>query len=147
MNSLNETSSATSPVDESYTWELTIYDTTTWDKQVITMKCSSAYDTWLRRFEVCLGEGENQFVPELGKEYTVSAKIYNHAGELVIVADEAAGFVCGEQPIVPSTPNIPVDPPVDPGEEPDTGDATVYAIIFAVVAIMGMGVVITKKVH
>ncbi len=134
----------TAPVDANYTWELTIYEVKTWEKQVINLKPSSTYEDWLCRFEVCLGEGDNQFIPEIGEEYTVSANIYNEAGELVIVAEAAAGFFCHEQPIVPEPPVV--EPPVDPGEQPDTGDATVYAIVFATVALIGMGVVVTKKV-
>ena len=36
--------------------------------------------------------------------------------------------------------------PDDPVEPPKTGDATVYALVLAVVALVGMGVVVTKKV-
>ena len=90
----------TKNVDTSYTWELSISDGET--TKVISMKCSSDYDTWLRRFEVCLGEGANQFIPEVGVEYTITAKVYNTAGDLVMIGEPAADpFICGQDPIVP----------------------------------------------
>ncbi len=132
----------TEDVPVAYTWKLTIKNDATGETKTISMPCSSSYDTWLRRFEVCLGEGENQFIPENGAAYTVSAEIYNEAGELVMTAAEASGFVCGVDPIVPETP---VDPPVDPVDPPVTGDATVMIAVLAVVALFGAAVV-TKKV-
>ncbi len=116
-----------------YTWELTIGDKT------ITLNPSTKYDTWLYRFEVCLGEGENQFIPVNGTDYTVSAKIYNEEGKLVAEAAPVSGFVCGIDPIVPETP-------VEP-DDPGMGDNAVFAIVLAAVAVLGMSVVVTKKVR
>ena len=122
---------------ESYTWEITLGDKT------FTLAPSSNYDfgngTAIWRFETCLGEGENQFIPVAGTTYTVSAKVYNADNELVYTVKSAQDAVwevpADFEPIVPEV------------EEPVTGDATVYAIVFAVVALMGMGVVVTKKVR
>jgi hypothetical protein len=134
----------TESVPADYTWELTITDGTT--TKTITAKASSEYDTWLDRFEVCTFEGENQFVPVVGTEYTISANIYDAEGNLAFVAPAASGFVCSQDPIVPEPPVV--EPPVvDPVDPPATGDATVYAIVFAIVSILGMGVVVTKKVR
>ena len=135
----------TSNVDEAYTWKLTIKNDATGETKTISLKCSSGYDTWLRRFEVCLGEGENQFIPENGASYTISAEIYNDAGELVMTAEEASGFVCGLDPIVPETPVDPDEPTEDPVDPPQAGDATVMIAVLAVVALFGAAVV-TKKV-
>ena len=56
-----------------------------------------------------------------------------------------------DPPVDPEpTPDTPVEPEPTPDTTPDapqTGDATVYAIVLAVVALMGMGVVVTKKVR
>ncbi len=148
-----------SDVNNGFTWEITIAGSTI---KTITLVPSSSYDTWLDRFEVCLGEGENQFIPVNGEEYIVSAKVYDTEGNLAFVAAPVAGFNCAIDPIVPTpvdpepTPDTPVEPeptpdtPVEPEPTPDapqTGDATVYAIVLAVVALMGMGVVVTKKVR
>jgi len=122
---------------EGYTWVLTIVNDATGETKEITLKCATAYDTWLRRFEVCLGEGENQFVPEEGAAYTISAKIYNDEGTLMMYADPATGFVCGEAPIVPQ-------PPVNP-EPPQTGDAAIYATIAVAVAAVALAVVFKKR--
>lgn len=42
-------------------------------------------------------------------------------------------------PVTPDTPDTP--------DAPETGDATVFAIVFAAVAMLGMAVVVTKKVN
>ncbi len=133
----------TEEVPVAYTWKLSIRNDATGETKTISMVCSSSYADWLRRFEVCLGEGENQFIPENGASYTISAEIYNEAGELVMVADEADGFICGLDPIVPETPVDP-EPPVDPVDPPVTGDATAIIAVLAVVALFGAAVV-TKK--
>ena len=59
-------------------------------------------------------------------------------------------YFIGEQVETPVEPEPTPDTPVEPEPTPDapqTGDATVYAIVLAVVALMGMGVVVTKKVR
>ena len=51
----------------------------------------------------------------------------------------------GQTPSVPDVPDVPVIP--DTPVTPETGDATVFAIVFAAVAVLGMAVVVTKKVN
>ncbi len=90
----------TTAVNMDYTWELTISDGE--NTKVINLKAATDYDTWLRRFEVCLGEGANQFIPVVGVEYTITAKVYNATGDLVMIGEPAADpFICGQDPIVP----------------------------------------------
>ncbi len=81
------------------TWVLKISDGIT--VKVITVKATTGYDTWLRRFEICCYEGENQFIPVKGTEYTISAEIYDVAGNMIFTAPAAEGFVCELDPIVP----------------------------------------------
>ena len=124
-----------------YTWKITIGGKT------ITMAPSSDQAPWLYRFETCLGEGDNQFIPENGTEYTVSVEILNEAGEVIAKSGERAGFIPFQDPIVPEEP---VDPPVDPGEEPGdepgkTGDAAIYATIAVAVAAVALAVVFKKR--
>ena len=130
-------------VPEGYTWVLTIVNDATGETKEVSLVCSSAYDTWLRRFEVCLGEGDNQFVPEQGASYTISAKIYDEAGELAMFADPATGFVCGEEPIVPAAP----EPPVNPEPPAQTGDAAILATIVVAIAAMALVVVYKKRTN
>ena len=89
----------------------------------------------LYRFETCLGEGENQFVPVKGTDYTVKIEVYE--GEtLKYESDAVSGFTCPMDPIVPT----PVNPPVD------TGDATALIVVLSLVAMIGTALVVSKKV-
>ena len=134
---------------KAYTWELTIGDKT------ITLKSSSQYNfgngNAIWRFETCLAEGDNQFVPENGTSGTVSAKIYNEAGELVYVANaaEGANWEVTMEPIVPEVeePETPAEPetPEEPAEP--TGDMAVYATILVAVAAMALVVVYKKRTN
>ena len=136
---------------KAYTWEITIGDKT------ITLKSSSQYNfgngkaIW--RFETCLAEGDNQYIPENGTSGTVSAKIYNEAGELVYVANAAADatWEVTMDPIVPEVeepidpPAVdPIDPPADDDGAGQAGDAAVYATILVAIAAVAL-VVISKK--
>ena len=96
---------------------------------------TKALDYNLYRFETCLGEGENQFVPVNGTDYTVQITVLGEDGAELYKSEAVSGFTCPMDPIVPETP---VDPPV-------TGDATVMIAVLAVVALFGAAVV-TKKV-
>ncbi len=94
-------------------WELTFSDSTT--TKVVTMRPSTCYafseTNVLYRFEPCLAEGENQFIPVSGTPYSVSIKGYSD-GELVYVGtpltDAAWTLPADQEPIVPQTPKWPV---------------------------------------
>lgn len=121
-------------IDETLTWKVTISAGDT--SKTITMNPATkdlAYQ--LYRFETCLGEGEDQFVPVKGTEYTVKIEVYE--GEtLKYESDAVSGFTCPMDPIVPT----PVNPPVD------TGDATALIVVLSLVAMIGTALVVSKKV-
>lgn len=121
-------------IDETLTWKVTISAGDT--SKTITMNpATKALAYQLYRFETCLGEGANQFVPVKGTEYTVKIEVYE--GEtLKYESDAVSGFTCPMDPIVPT----PVNPPVD------TGDATALIVVLAVVAMIGTALVVSKKV-
>ena len=80
-----------------------------------------------------MGEGENQFVPVKGTDYTVKIEVYE--GEtLKYESDAVSGFTCPMDPIVPAV----VTPP--------TGDTTAVIVVLAVVAMIGTALVVSKKV-
>ena len=57
----------------------------------------------MRRFEVCLGTGEDQFIPVKGNSYTVQVDIYEKStGNLVYRSDAQSGFNCGMVPVIPN---------------------------------------------
>ena len=114
-----------------YTWKITIGGKT------ITMAPSSDQAPWLYRFETCLGEGDNQFIPENGTEYTVSVEILNEAGEVIAKSGERAGFIPFQDPIVPEED--------DNQGGSQTGDAAVYATIAVAVAAVALAVVFKKR--
>lgn len=97
----------------------------------------------LYRFETCMGEGENQFVPVKDTDYTVQITVYGEDGAELYKSEATSGFVCKMDPVVPE--EEPVDPPVEPPVEPPvTGDATAIIAVLALVALFGAAIV-TKK--
>ena len=121
-------------IDASLTWKLTISADGT-SKTITLSPATKALDYDLYRFETCLGEGANQFVPVKGTNYTVKIEVYE--GEVLKYESEAvSGFTCPMDPIVPT----PVNPRVD------TGDATALIVVLAVVAMIGTALVVSKKV-
>ena len=128
-----------------YTWKITIANGET--AKTITLVPSSAQAPWLYRFETCVAEGDNQFIPVNGTEYTVSVEILDEAGEVIAQSGRRNGFIPFQEPIVPEEP---IDPPVDPGEGDDdepgqTGDAAVYATIAVAVAAVALAVVFKRR--
>ena len=128
-----------------YTWKITIANGET--AKTITLVPSSAQAPWLYRFETCVAEGDNQFIPVNGTEYTISVEILNDAGEVIAQSGRRNGFIPFQEPIVPEEP---IDPPVDPGEGDDdepgqTGDAAVYATIAVAVAAVALAVVFKRR--
>lgn len=119
-------------IDETLTWKVTISAGDT--SKTITMNpATKALQYQLYRFETCLGEGENQFVPVKGTDYTVKIEVYE--GEVLKYESEAvSGFTCPMDPIVPAV----VTPP--------TGDTTAVIVVLAVVAMIGTALVVSKKV-
>ncbi len=121
-------------IDAALTWKLTISADGT-SKTITMAPATKALAYQLYRFETCLGEGENQFVPVKDTNYTVKIEVYE--GEtLKYESDAVSGFTCPMDPIVPT----PVNPPVD------TGDATALIVVLAVVAMIGTALVVSKKV-
>ncbi len=119
-------------IDASLTWKLTISADGT-SKTITLSPATKALDYDLYRFETCLGEGENQFVPVKGTDYTVKIEVYE--GEtLKYESDAVSGFTCPMDPIVPAV----VTPP--------TGDTTAVIVVLAVVAMIGTALVVSKKV-
>ena len=119
-------------IDASLTWKLTISADGT-SKTITLSPATKALDYDLYRFETCLGEGENQFVPVKGTDYTVKIEVYE--GEtLKYESDAVSGFTCPIDPIVPAV----VTPP--------TGDTTAVIVVLAVVAMIGTALVVSKKV-
>jgi len=118
-----------------YTWKITIADDET--AKTITLVPSSAQEPWLYRFETCVAEGDNQFIPVNGTEYTISVEILNEAGEVIAQSGRRNGFIPFQEPIVP-------EPPVEP-EPPQTGDAAIYATIAVAVAAVALAVVFKKR--
>lgn len=119
-------------IDASLTWKLTISADGT-SKTITLSPATKALDYDLYRFETCLGEGENQFVPVKGTDYTVKIEVYE--GEVLKYESEAvSGFTCPMDPIVPAV----VTPP--------TGDTTAVIVVLAVVAMIGTALVVSKKV-
>ncbi len=123
---------ATEDIDISYTWEITLTGGGT--STTVKMKPTTKLDTWLYRFETCVQEQANRFVPVKGREYTVKVKIYD--GETLKYESEAAGgFVCGDDPIVPGVEQ--------------TGDASTCAAmataVFAIVTAAIFAVVRRKR--
>lgn len=96
----------------------------------------------LYRFETCMGEGDNQFVPVKDTDYTVQITVYGEDGAELYKSEATSGFVCKMEPVVPE--EEPVDPPVDPIDPPQAGDATAIIAVLAIVALFGAAVV-TKK--
>ena len=121
-------------IDGTLTWKVTISAGDT-SKTITLNPATKALDYDLYRFETCLGEGENQFVPVKGTDYTVKIEVYE--GEtLKYESDAVSGFTCPMDPIVPT----PVNPPVD------TGDATALIVVLSLVAMIGTALVVSKKV-
>jgi hypothetical protein len=98
-------------------WKVTIAagDTT----KTITLNPATTYkDAALYRFETCLAEGDNKFVPVNGTEYTVTLQIYD-GPFLVYESDATAGFTCTMDPIDPdASTEPPVDDPTPPVDDP-----------------------------
>ena len=134
---------------ENYTeieWTLKFTDTNGVTKTV-NLKPASCYDggTWgILRFEPCLGTGVNKFVPAEGMTYTVEASFT--AGGVTYKGVSADGYFKNKDgAAVDPDPSVPVIPDEVPA--PPTGDTAVFAIVFAAVAMLGMAVVVTKKVN
>ncbi|MGM9667056.1 MAG: leucine-rich repeat protein [Eubacteriales bacterium] len=119
-------------IDGTLTWKVTISAGDT--SKTITMTPATKSLTYqLYRFETCLGEGANQFVPVKDTNYTVKIEVYE--GEVLKYESEAvSGFTCPMDPIVPEV----VTPP--------TGDTTAVIVVLAVVAMIGTALVVSKKV-
>ena len=82
----------------------------------------SAYN--LYRFETCLGEGENKFVPVNGVSYTVTIEVFD-GEEKVYYSEPTAGFNCPMDPVDPDAGDV--TPPDDGGDvtpPDDGGDVT-----------------------
>lgn len=122
-----------------YTWEITIKNGD--DTKVVTMVPTSTWGVGYR-FTTCLNEGDNQFIPVVGTEYTISVKIYD-GGTLVAQSGEATGFIPHQEPIVPSIPDPEPEP--EPDVPPQTGDSAVYATIAIAVAAVALAVVFMKR--
>ena len=123
------------------TWKITI------NGKTIIMTPSSAIPTWLYRFETCLAEGDNQFIPQNGTEYTISVEILGEDGEVIAKSQERAGFIPFQDPIVPEVeePDTPVTPDTPDTPPAQTGDAAVYATIMVAVAAVALAVVFKKR--
>ena len=80
--------------------------------------------------------------------YTVEAS-FTVAGVTYTGTSEAGYFTNGDGAAVDPDPSVPVipDAPVVEPDAPATGDNAVFAIVFAAVAVLGMAVVVTKKVN
>ncbi len=86
-------------IPTSLTWKITIVGGN--QNKTITMSPSTkALEYDLYRFETCLGEGDNQFIPVKDVEYTVTIKIYD-GDTLVYYSDPTSGFTCPVDPIYP----------------------------------------------
>ena len=132
---------ATVDIDAALTWKLNIKGGDQ-DKTITLSPATKALAYDLYRFEVCLAEGDNQFVPVNGVEYTVTIEVYE--GEtLKYKSEPTAGFTCPMDPIVPAV-DEPIDPPADDDGADQAGDAAVYATILVAVAAVAL-VVISKK--
>lgn len=119
-------------IDGTLTWKVTISAGDT-SKTITLSPATKALDYDLYRFETCLGEGANQFVPVKDTNYTVKIEVYE--GEVLKYESEAvSGFTCPMDPIVPAV----VTPP--------TGDTTAVIVVLAVVAMIGTALVVSKKV-
>ena len=138
---ISDANDAKIDIDAALTWKVTISAGD--ESKTITMApATKALDYNLYRFETCLGEGENQFIPVNGTDYTVQITVLGEDGEELYKSEAVSGFVCPMDPVVPETPVEPQPPVVEP---PVAGDATVMIAVLAVVALFGAAVV-TKKV-
>jgi len=85
-------------------WQLNISGT------VVTMKPSSIYDfnngSCIYRFETCMNEIGNQFIPVNGEDYTVSAIVYNDDDFPIYQSNEVT-VSCNFEPVVPTVSIIP----------------------------------------
>lgn len=118
------------------------------------------YGTDFFRIAVC----EYGIVPVVGHAYTLTMNVYEGTELIASGSTETGAFdnfndaITADGPIVPGNPThsseiynptvvptpTPTPTPVDP---PVTADASVYMIVVAVVAVLGMAVVVTKKVN
>ena len=105
-------------ISEELTWKLTIISGGL-AKHITMAPATKAIDYKLYRFETCMGQGENMFVPVPGMNYTLQISVYD-GDELVYESAQATGFdfPATMEPVVPEGVEPPVDPPVDPSEEP-----------------------------
>ncbi len=102
-------------ISQDLEWRLQIIDS--WGKVTnITLAPATkslVYDG-LYRFETCLGEGKNQFIPRLYEDYIVSISVFED-GEEIYWSTPTAGFYCEIDPIVPGS-NTDVNPLAISGE-------------------------------
>ena len=140
--------------DHDTEWTITF----AWDggSKTVTQKATSEY-RWsstatktIVRFTPVIADKDNQFIPEVGVAYTVSGSV-TVDGVTYTFESEAGeySFTAAEGAIVPDEYKYEDETPVTPDtpDAPETGDATVFAIVFAAVAMLGMAVVVTKKVN
>ena len=108
-------------ISEDLTWKLTIISGGL-AKHITMAPATKVLEYKLYRFETCMGEGDNRFVPVPGMNYTLQISVYD-GEELVYESAQATGFDCPAslEPVVPEggdPVDPPVDPPVEPSEEP-----------------------------
>ena len=121
-----------------FVWEITIGDKT------FKAVPSSYYDlndgTAIWRFETCLLEGDNKYVPTPGNTHSITANIYENETLIMTATTKDGAVWTVPADLVPVDPDAPVEPP-------KTGDNTVFAVVFILISLFGMAVVATKKVR
>ena len=114
-------------IDAALTWKITI--TAGEETKTITLSpATKALDYNLYRFEVCLAEGENQFVPVAGTDYTVQVSVYD-GEDLAYESTAVSGFTVPADlvPVVPGAEEEPTPEPTpseEPSEEPTPEEPT-----------------------
>ena len=85
------------------------YATNTWrlhisgagETKVVEAVPATSYADWLHRFELVLGEGENQFIPENGARYSIFAEVLDENGNVLHTSRGYHAFKCLEDPVIP----------------------------------------------
>lgn len=80
------------------TWRLTIVSDS--EIKVVEAKPATSYDNWLHRFELAIEEGENQFVPEKGTRYSITAEVLDENGYVLHTSRTYHAFKCLDDPIL-----------------------------------------------
>jgi hypothetical protein len=101
-------------ISEDLRWELTIISGGL-AKKITMAPATKVLDYKLYRFETCMGQGENRFVPVPGMNYTLQISVYD-GDTLVYESAQATGFDFPSSltPVVPED----VEPPVEPTPTP-----------------------------